>query len=482
MPKYVISPYMRRVSAPGLEAAMVYHALYGNPRVVNKEGLRFLEFFKEPKTAETIGQFCDGDPEGAIREFTKIFFLVESELDEKELLYKKRDEHLRRVSRRQTVDRMGLAISDSCNFGCTHCIHFQPSTASGAALPLYQKPRAQLMMSWETAKTCIDCYAGLVRENGSRHCKIHFGNAEPLINWSVIEKVLKYSDTIKDLRFEFAINTNLVLLTRGIAEILKRYGVRIATSLDGTRDANDAIRVTRGGRGTFDRILTKFDLLAGIGYPLDGFSVTVTKRNFDLIDIDIIDLAAERGMSSIAFDYDLVGLVGVPVATRVDKLMHLKQYANKQGIDFFGTWDSVFRNLTSESLLNGSHAFCAAVEGRSLEFNVDGSIKACSHTTTKVGHLKRFDQMFQNGGGLIQLVKERLPGTNDYCSGCVIEGPCGGQCHVTREVISRAAGETRQRLFADMCDFYRVVTEALAMEYLRAGGATAIASREYCTL
>lgn len=427
-------------------------------------------------------QFCDRDPKDVVRGFTEISFLIEPNFDEKEFLYRQRNEHIRRVSNRQTIDRMGLAISDSCNFGCTHCLHFQPLGPNGTALPIYRKSPAQLSMSWETAKACVDRYVALMRGNGCKHCKIHFGNAEPLINWSVIEMVLHYSDTIDDLHFEFAINTNLFLLTREIAEILKRYQVRIATSLDGTKKANDSIRVTKGGKGTFDRILAKFDLLTEIGYPLDGFSITVTKGNFDLIDTDIINLAAERGMSSIAFDYDLIGLVEVPVATRVDKLIHLKHYANKKGIDFFGTWDGVFRNLTSESLLSGNHAFCAAVEGRSLEFNVDGSIKTCSHTTTRVGHLKRFDQMFQDGGGLIQLVKERFPGTDSYCSGCAIEGSCGGQCHVTREVVSRSVGEARQRIFSDMCEFYRAVTEALAIDYLKSEGATAIASREHCTL
>jgi len=215
---------------------------------------------------------------------------------------------------------------------------------------------------------------------------------------------------------------------------------------------------------------------------LDGFSITVTKDNFHLIDIDIIDLAAQRGMTSIAFDYDLISLVDIPVATRVSKLMSLKRYANKKGIDFFGTWDSAFRNLTSESLLTGNHAFCAAVEGKSIEFNVDGAIKVCSHTTTQVGHINAFDKMFQETGGLFKIVKERFPGTDEYCSGCAIEGPCGGQCHVTREVAARSVGEERQRLFADMCDFYRTITEALAVEYIRSNGSVAVGSCKICTL
>ena len=482
MKKYQLSPNLRIISDHESEAAMVYHTLYGNPSIINHEGLRFLNLFRQPTTMEEVSGICDEDPQSTIQEFLDVFFLVEPGLDEKEFLRKQKAQHLSQVGTRQTVDRMGLAISDSCNFGCTHCIHFQSSSNNGTALPLYQKPSQQLNMSWETAKKCIDRYVALMRERGHSHCKIHFGNAEPLINWPVIEKILHYCGDMSDLTFEFAINTNLVLMSREITETLKKYRVRIATSLDGTSQANDAIRVTKGGKGTFDCIMEKFDLLAEIGYPLDGFSITVTRGNFHLIDTDIIDLAARRGMTSIAFDYDLVSLVDIPVATRVDKLMGLKRYANERGIDFFGTWDSAFRNLSSESLLTGNHAFCAAVEGKSVEFNVDGAIKVCSHTTTQVGHIDTFDQMFQETGGLFKIVKERFPGTDEYCSGCAIEGPCGGQCHVTREVAARSVGEERQRLFADMCDFYRTITEALAVEYIRSNGSVAVGSCKICTL
>jgi uncharacterized protein len=284
------------------------------------------------------------------------------------------------------------------------------------------------------------------------------------------------------LSFEFAINTNLVLMTKQIAEAFKRYKVRIATSLDGTQTANDAIRVTNGGQGTFTCILKKFELLSEIGYPLDGFSITVTRGNFELVDTDILDLATERGMTSIAFDYDLIGLIRIPVEERIAKLIRLKRYANEHGIDFFGTWDSPFRNLTSESLLSGDHAFCAAVQGKAIEFNVNGSIKICSHTATTIGHLDSFDEMFEKNGGLTQIVANRFPGTDEYCSGCEIEGPCGGQCHVTREVVFRSTGKEQQEIFTDMCDFYRGITKALAIGYIRSNGTAAVGNRQSCTL
>ena len=187
-------------------------------------------------------------------------------------------------------------------------------------------------------------------------------------------------------------------------------------------------------------------------------------------------------MTNLAFDYDLIGLVNVPVAERVGKLIYLKRYANSHGVDFFGTWDTPFRNLTSGSLLTDSQFFCAAVEGRSLEFNVDGSIKVCNHTTTRVGHIDNFNAIFHRGGGLFKMVEDRFPGTDDYCGGCMIEGSCGGQCHVTREVVARSAEEERQRLFADLCDFYREITKALVLEYIRSDGASGTTNRQFCTV
>jgi len=480
--EYQLSPNIRIIPDSRSGLAMVYNTLYGNPMIVNDEGLRFLNLFKQSTTIEGVCKICDENPEEIIQEFAKVFFLIKVDFNEREFLHQQKSQHLSKVGTGRTVDRMGLAISNSCNFGCADCIHFQSSSNNGVILPIYQKPIKQLNMNWETAKKCVDLYIALRKEHGDDHCKIHFGNAEPLINWPVVKKILDYCGDMSKLTFEFAINTNLVLMTKEIAEVLKKYRVRISTSLDGTLKSNDAVRIFKGGQGTFDCIVKKFDLLAEIGYPLDGFSITVTNKNFDLIDIDIIDLAAERNMVSIAFDYDLISLVNVPVATRVGKLMFLKRYANEKGIDFFGTWDSAFRNLTSESLLKGSYAFCAAVEGKSIEFDVDGSIKVCSHTTTKVGDINTFGQMFDRTGGLFKIVKERFPGTDDYCSGCAIEGSCGGQCHVTREVVTRSVGEKRQALFADMCDFYRTVTETLALEYVRSNGTAAIGNRQTCTL
>jgi uncharacterized protein len=446
------------IKASGLKDSMVYHSLFGKPLIINEEGVRFLNMFREPKKESDISTICSGDPSDLVENFKQRRFLCEPDVDERSLLRNMQGKHLRSVAEKKTIDRMGLAISETCNFGCKHCLHFQKEGNNPGT-----KNTKALLMSWDVARRCVDSYLSVLRNQELRSGKIHFGNAEPLFNWKVIEKVLRYCESQKDISFQFTINTNLSILTREMAEILKRFKVTIATSLDGTEQGNDAIRQTRKGEPTYHSIIEKFDLLAEIDYPLDGFSITVTKDNFDLVDEEIVDLAASRQMVNLAFDYDLIGLVKIPIKERVAKLMRLRQYANRCGIDFFGTWDSPFRNLTCGELETGKQFFCAAIGGHSMEFNVDGSIKVCGHSRTKVGHIDRVEEVFGENGGLTKLVERRLPGNDSFCYGCEIEGPCGGQCHVTREVDEGKQAET----FKDMCSFYREVTRALAYEHTR---------------
>ncbi len=457
-----VSPFLRLVSGRKGTHAFAYHTLFGNARVLNDEGVRFLNLFRKGRPIGQLDNLVDGDPNGLLDDLLSIHFLVPFGSDERALVEKRQRELLRRVAERQTIDHISLSVSENCNFGCKHCMFYQ-SDSQGTPLPIYQKPARALIMDWPTAKACVDKYIGLLVSREESYGRIHFGNAEPLLNWKVIAAVLEYCSELSGFTFEFAINTNLSLLTAEMAQLLKLYGVKVATSLDGLGDANDAIRTTKGGKGTFEKILLKMDLLDSIGYALDGVSITLTGKNFHAVDTEIIDFAVERAMTSLAFDYDLTNFNSVPIDDRVEKVLRLKTYANSHGIYFGGTWYSPFRKLMTTSLLDRPHAFCAAVEGRALVFNPDGSLKTCGYTTTEVGHMHLSD-VFGETGGLYQLVRERFPGVDPYCQGCVIEGPCGGQCHATREVARRGSMD----LFEQMCVFYRSITDALIQDFLEA--------------
>ena len=103
---YKLSSYVRTVLDSESGAAMVYHSLYGNPRIVNREGLDFLSLFKNPITISRALDDCDGDPSDVINEFSEIFFLIEPGFDEKKFLQQQREIRLLIVESQKSVERV----------------------------------------------------------------------------------------------------------------------------------------------------------------------------------------------------------------------------------------------------------------------------------------------------------------------------------------------------------------------------------------
>ncbi|MDB9467168.1 hypothetical protein PN480_02330 [Dolichospermum circinale CS-1225] len=101
------------------------------------------------------------------------------------------------------------------------------------------------------------------------------------------------------------------------------------------------------------------------------------------------------------------------------------------------------------------------MEGKTIEFNIDGTLKTCGHTNTIVGNFDEFDQCFTQGSKYLALITSRLPGNNDFCKGCEIEGCCAGQCHVTLE-----SSKKDPNLVNRTCELMKMTTKALIMEYL----------------
>ncbi|MBI5401272.1 radical SAM protein [Candidatus Wolfebacteria bacterium] len=448
MSKFIMSPNLFVVTSPKTDSVMVYNILFGNPKVLNPEGLKFLNLFKNIKSENEIKKLVDGDASPFIKEFSGVYFLISPDFDERKFIEKRRNIYLAEVKRKKTIEHISLSVSNICNFGCHHCMFFQHNR------DFVDEGK---IMSWETAKKCIDTYISLMEEVGTLKGRIHFGNAEPLINWQVIKQVMEYCRSFSKYEFEYAINTNLYLLNEKMARTFKDFKVQIATSLDGLEKANDLIRITRNGQGTFRAIVDKINLLEKINYPLDGISITVTEKNFPFIDTDIVDFAWQRGMKSMAFDYDLVNIINISCEEKVKKIMRLKSYADKLDIYFDGTWGTPFRRLISRSLIRDFYSFCSAVEGRGLTFNPDGSIKACDYSKNKIGEINHLNKIFISGGSLFKLVEMRFPGNNSFCRNCMIESFCGGQCHIT---------QTANKNISAFCDFYKAITLALLHESL----------------
>jgi radical SAM protein with 4Fe4S-binding SPASM domain len=433
---------------------LIYHSLFNNPLETNSAIAGMMEFFSTPTTTEKLSELYEGDVEKIVSNLINLHFIVPSDQDERVLLSGLHEGFLQEVQAGEKLSRLELAISNACNFGCSHCMHFLNNEVPSRIDPA-------MHMSAETAKQSIDTFVAQVRKSGNNSVRVHFGNGEPLMNWATLIFALEYCESIGDINFSYAMNTNLSLLDEKKAEFLKSYNVKISTSLDGLKDGNDSIRVDQKGRGTFDTIMSKIQLLKSINHPIDGFTATVTDKNFHLIDESIIDLAKEIGVKDMAMDFDLVRSTEITTEACVEKILLLRRYAHQRGLNFYGTWETPYRNLMSNSWLDAPHAFCPAMEGKTLEFNVDGSLKTCGHTNTVVGSSATFEDCFTPDSKYSQLIESRLPGNNDFCKGCEIEGSCAGQCQVTLESSRNDA-----QLVGRMCQLMIATTRSLIHEHL----------------
>lgn len=454
---YKKSPFVQVVRDG--EYAVIWHSLFGYPKIVSVETLEFLHSFSELTTIHSkLGDQINDEDQKMLEELLRCYFLVPSDFDDRAFLEEKMREREAEIISGSLIDYLELIMSETCNFRCTYCIHFNNLETSDRI----NNPKK--FMRFDTAKEAVDRYIEIIRGHGKRTAEINFGGGEPLLAWPVIRQVLEYCRATYGEKFEFrfSINTNASLITPEIATTLKKYGVEIASSLDGLQEGNDQVRLTKSGGGTFSQIMKGFEALAQVGYPLDGFAVTVTEKNFYQLDESIIDWAVARGMKEVRIDIDVVDMVEIPVEEVVAKLMCLRRYAAAKGIDVSGFWSRPAENL-NESTLESCVAFCGAVRGNNICVSPRGNIYGCGYSTTQLGNLTQIESFHAPGTAYHRFVRGHLTGAMEMCKGCMIEGQCGGGCNITQEF----ARVTKTAKIERMCDFYRRMTQEILLEQLR---------------
>ncbi|KKR47527.1 MAG: arylsulfatase regulator (Fe-S oxidoreductase) [Parcubacteria group bacterium GW2011_GWA1_40_21] len=442
------------------DKAIIWHSLFGNPKIVSTEILSFLDVFSSPHQLNSVldEYKCDKNSRKAIQDLIESYYLIPRYFDERKFLAKHMKGREKFINDGSLINYLELIMSEACNFRCSYCVHFNNLEMSDRV----KNPKK--FMNFEIAKETIEKYLKILRKHSKKIAEINFGGGEPILAWEVIEQVLEYCQLNygREFDFCFSINTNASLITPKIAEKLKEYNVEIASSLDGLRDGNDLVRLTKSGGGTFEIITQGFENLAEKGYPMKGIAVTINDWNFQFIDEKIIDWANDRDMKEVRIDIDIIGMVQTPIKNIVGKLMYLRQYAKNLDIEIAGFWSRPAENL-NDSTLDSHVAFCGMVRGNNMCVSPSGDIYGCGYSATRLGTISQIESFCASDSRYSNFVREHLTGTMKMCKGCMIEGQCGGGCVITQE-FSRATNTAK---IERMCDFYRQMTCELLTEQLR---------------
>ena len=194
-------------------------------------------------------------------------------------------------NRETVVKALCLHIAHDCNLACQYCFAEEGE---------YHGRRA--LMSFEVGKKALDF---LVANSGSRvNLEVDFFGGEPLMNWQVVKDLVAYGRSLEEphnKKFRFTLTTNGVLLNDDILEFANKEMANIVLSIDGRKCVHDKMRPFRGGQGSYDLIVPKFQKVAESRNQMDYYvRGTFTHHNLDFSQ-DVLHLA-DLGFKQISVE------------------------------------------------------------------------------------------------------------------------------------------------------------------------------------
>lgn len=346
---------------------------------------------------------------------------------------------------------LSLAVAQKCNLGCTYC-YAQQGEFGGAAKN----------MSQEAAFAAVDLLVGGA-EPGAR-LNLAFLGGEPLVNRAVLQSATRRAAeraAQRGVGITFSVTTNGTLVRPADGEFFEEFGFAVTISLDGPREAHNALRPFKGGQGSYDRIMDKVRPLLAMQRKMQvAARVTVTPANLMLRET--LDQFLAEGFHSVGFSPLLRAPTGQGEMQREDLEVMLggmvdcgREYERRvQAGERYH-----FANMVNamKEIAKGTHRPypCGAGAGY-LGVSAEGELAACHRF---VGDEEGAMGSLAAGidrGRRTEWLHARHVHRQEPCRNCWARYLCGGGCH--HEVMQRGRSA---------CDYIRGWLHYCLEAYLR---------------
>ena len=230
------------------------------------------------------------------------------------------------------VKALCLHIAHTCNLNCSYCFASQGK---------YHGERA--LMSFEVGKRALDFL--VENSHGRTNLEVDFFGGEPLMNFDVVKQLVAYARSIekeKGKNFRFTLTTNGVLIDDDVIDFANKEMSNVVLSLDGRKDVHDRFRVDYAGKGSWEKIVPKFQKLVeargGKNYYMRG---TFTHHNPDflkdiqtMLDLGFDELSMEPVVCASGDPSELT-MEDLPIVlAQYEELAKLMMERDKQGKPF----------------------------------------------------------------------------------------------------------------------------------------------------
>ena len=293
----------------------------GSVHVVDDLIYDMIPYYKEKGLEETVNLLKDKYPEQDIREAAEDLdeLIKEGKLYTEDIY----ENYIHDIvaAKKPVVKALCLHIAHDCNLACRYCFAEEGE---------YHGRRA--FMSYEVGKKALDF---LIANSGNRrNLEVDFFGGEPLMNWDVVKQLVEYGRSLEkpnNKKFRFTLTTNGILLNDEILEFVNKEMGNIVLSIDGRKEINDKMRPFRGGQGSYDIIVPKFQKVAEsrdqMNYYVRG---TFTHNNLDFSK-DVLHLA-DLGFKQISVE-PVVAQPTDDYAIREEDLPILKEEYDKLAVE-----------------------------------------------------------------------------------------------------------------------------------------------------
>ena len=214
------------------------------------------------------------------------------------------------------VNLLILQATSFCNIDCRYC-YLADRSVKGR-------------MSAETLEAVI---SALLKEN--------LLGDEITINWHAGEPLVPGVDFYRDAaarlqrlgstgtRVIHSIQTNATLIDDEWCDFFRTHEIRVGVSLDGPAEINDAYRVDRRGRGTYERVMAGLACMRAGRIPFSVITV-LTDRNIDRPD-ELYDFYVASGIRVVGFN--------------IEETEGVNRVSSAAGRDFTARFESFLRRI-----------------------------------------------------------------------------------------------------------------------------------------
>jgi len=325
-----------------------------------------------------------------------------------------------------------LKVASRCNLNCSYCYMYNLGDKTYLKQPKF--------MSVNTITVFAEKLHTYCKENNLNYLQIVFHGGEPLLLSKDFyrESIQIFTDIVKDVHFDFVIQTNGVGLNNEWYQLFNDLNIRVGISMDGPQKYHDEYRVFHNGKGSYHEVREAIQL--GIDNGLHGVLSVV---NLKISPHELYDEIKGLNVNSFNillpdghFDKLPDGLEKDKINTYqytlyADWLIELfniwKQDSNRPNIRFFKTLIQLIAGEDEGDQMLGRRLNGVAVLETNGNLEVADSIRACYEGITRNNiniHTNDIDDIFNDT--LFQIYINSHDMVCEKCLNCPVYDVCGG--------------------------------------------------------